>query len=208
MRNNDITYVMFLVEGVGHTTFIESNESKKYKILDFISDTKYRIIERKRTKEELEELGRIWEQEGHLMSKEGYINRIKDELITEPNKDYPNNIIELIGNDYQKYDIIFVRYSSLVIDKLKVFSENTDLIPVFIYPGKASFYDYIGRLYVSGKEDFLIKTKIRNWDKLQENYTNTHLANSLHFPLQVGDYLSTIVSEISYIGEYTNGKFK
>lgn len=82
----------------GKTYAFENN--KDYTILDSDS-SKFSWIERKRTQEELDEIKRVWESEDHLLSGEGYINKIKDDIIKVRNPhfidDYLNHIKENIG---------------------------------------------------------------------------------------------------------------
>ena len=51
------------------------------RVLDLSDDKSYLFTKRKRTYEELDILKKIWEADEHLMSPEGYINQIKDDLI-------------------------------------------------------------------------------------------------------------------------------
>ena len=75
------TLVVSAYPACGKTYFYEKYKDK-YKILDSDSSN-FSWKERKRTEAELQEIKRQWNEESHLMSAEGYINQIKDDLIKE-----------------------------------------------------------------------------------------------------------------------------
>lgn len=142
----------------GKTYAFENN--KDYTILDSDS-SKFSWIERKRTQEELNEIKRIWESEDHLLSGEGYINKIKDDIIKVRNPhfidDYLNHIKENIG----KVDFIFV--SSHLDVRRALEADGIDYITV--YPNQNMKAEWIGRMYLRGSNAAFIKFQSEHWDE-------------------------------------------
>lgn len=106
MNNEKQTIVVFLYPLCGNFRL----ENKKdydilgYKVLE-VKTSSFFVETRKRTAEELEAIKNRWDEEGHLLSGEGYVNRIKDEMIHTFNKDYPSSVVNYIRENIGKEKI-------------------------------------------------------------------------------------------------------
>lgn len=95
----------------------------------------YRTEYRERTEEELQIEKEKWDSTPHLLSGEGYVNRIRHEKIAFLNPEFPNNIIKKI-NELQKeglFDIILVESDSALASALK---QRDDIEFVYFYQEK------------------------------------------------------------------------
>lgn len=95
----------------------------------------YRTEYRERTQEELQIEKEKWDSTPHLLSGEGYVNRIRHEKVAFLNPAFPNNIIEKI-NELQKeglFDTILVESDSILANALK---QREDIEFVYFYPEK------------------------------------------------------------------------
>ena len=95
----------------------------------------YRTEYRERTEEELQIEKEKWDSTPHLLSGEGYVNRIRHEKVAFLNPEFPNNIIEKI-NELQKeglFDTILVESDSTLANALK---QREDIEFVYFYPEK------------------------------------------------------------------------
>ena len=95
----------------------------------------YRTEYRERTEEELQIKKEKWDSTPHLLSGEGYVNRIRHEKIAFLNPEFPNNIIKKI-NELQKeglFDTILVESDSALASALK---QRDDIEFVYFYQEK------------------------------------------------------------------------
>ena len=95
----------------------------------------YRTEYRERTEEELQIEKEKWDSTPHLLSGEGYINRIRHEKVAFLNQDFPNNIIEKI-NELQKeglFDTVLVESDSTLASALK---QHESIEFAYFYPEK------------------------------------------------------------------------
>ena len=95
----------------------------------------YRTEYRERTEEELQIEKEEWDSTPHLLSGEGYINRIRHEKVAFLNPDFPNNIIKKI-NELQKeglFDTILVESDSVLA---KVLKQHESIEFAYFYPEK------------------------------------------------------------------------
>lgn len=95
----------------------------------------YRTEYRERTEEELQIEKEKWDSTPHLLSGEGYINRIRHEKVAFLNPAFPNNIIEKI-NELQKeglFDTVLVESDSTLASALK---QHESIEFAYFYPEK------------------------------------------------------------------------
>lgn len=133
----------------------------------------YRTEYRERTEEELQIEKEKWDSTPHLLSGEGYVNRIRHEKIAFLNPEFPNNIIKKI-NELQKeglFDIILVESDSALASALK---QRDDIEFVYFYQEKKK--KAIAQM-LSDQELPLraIQFYNKNWDwfkNIPQNYPN------------------------------------
>lgn len=140
---------------------------------------------RKRTEEELEKEKEIWNSTEHLLSADGWINRIKDELIKVRDPEFPKNYIEHIKENIGKADFIFVS------SHLQVRQALTDNNIKFctVYPEFNCLNEWIGRMYRRGNDKAFIDFQIKNWDKFVNDIDNEPYGDFL-YRLGHNQYLS------------------
>ena len=85
------TKVICVFHACGRTYYIENIEDDN--IVLNSNSTNFNWMQRKRTAEELEEIRKEWDSVPHLLDGRGYINRIKNDLITVKNPDLINEDI-------------------------------------------------------------------------------------------------------------------
>ena len=112
----------------------------------YISKVPFASITRKRTPMELDAIKKEWDSVPHLLSGEGYISKIKDELITVPNPEFPENLIDYIKEIYDNAKVIFVPINERI---RKALAEHN--IPyVIIYPNNTFTCkaEWVGRAFM------------------------------------------------------------
>lgn len=148
-------------------TYAFENYQNMMSILDSDSSN-FNWMFRKRTEEELETIKKEWESTPHLLSGDGYINKIKDELIKVRNPDFPNNYIEHIKENIGKVDIIFVSSHLQVREALT----NAGIRFCTVYPKKKMLNEWVGRMYRRGNDQKFINFQIEHWDEFVGNISN------------------------------------
>ena len=162
------------------------NYQNTYEILDSDS-SKFSWMKRVRTEEELEQLGKDFDNKGpHLMSTEEFINVHKYDLIKVRNPEFPNNYIqhikEAIENDV---DIIFVSSHLAVRQSL-----NDANIPyITVYPEHNCLNEWVGRMYRRGSNKSFIDFQIEHWNEFVNNVDNEPHGLFVH-RLKYNEYLS------------------
>lgn len=157
------TLVLSCFPAVGKTYLFNNQENKNLKILDSDS-SEYSWIKRKRTEEELQKIRDEWNSEMHLLSGDGYIDRIKNDVITDRNPDFPNNYIEHIKNNIGKTDIILVSSHEDVRKSMRENGINYTLV----YPSYNMKNEWIGRCWIREnykKQSFRTKLLYLKWDE-------------------------------------------
>lgn len=151
------TKVILTIPGSGSKKFFEQNEGEAvlYGVKDFA------FIKRKRTDEELEKLKVEWEKEPHLMSGEGYINQIRNQMIITPNPEFPGNYMEYIKENIGKVDYILVENKKEIRNALR---ENK-ITYIAIFPKKYLKGEWFYRCYMNGYPEIFYKHMSENWDK-------------------------------------------
>ena len=119
------------------------------------------ITKRKRTEEELEEKRKEWDETPHLLSGEGYIDRIRDNTIMVKTPEYPNNYLQYISEHIGKVDYILTTASDDIKKKLI----EMGIRPILVYPDKSLKEEWIGRMFLAGNREPVLKTFAENWDK-------------------------------------------
>ena len=144
-----------------------NNYQDTYKILDSDS-SKFSWMFRKRTEEELEKEKEIWNSTEHLLSADGWINQIKNELIKVRDPEFPKNYIEHIKENIGKADCIFVS------SHLQVRQALTDNSIKFctVYPEPNCLDEWVGRMYRRGNDKAFIDFQIKNWDEFVNDIDN------------------------------------
>ena len=149
-------------------TYAFEHYQDKYSILDLDSDIgKFGWMFRKRTKEELDDIKEAWELEPHLLSGDGYIDKIKDEEIKVRNPNFPANYIEHIKENIGKVDFIFVSNHLIVREAM----EEAGIRYCTVYPKKEMLNEWVGRMYRRGDNDYVIKLHIDHWEEFMNNIT-------------------------------------
>ena len=149
-------------------TYAFEHYQDKYSILDLDSDIgKFGWMFRKRTKEELDDIKEAWELEPHLLSGDGYIDKIKDEEIKVRNPNFPANYIEHIKENIGKVDFIFVSNYLIVREAM----EEAGIRYCTVYPKKEMLNEWVGRMYRRGDNDYVIKLYIDHWEEFMNNIT-------------------------------------
>lgn len=153
------TYVISVYSCCGRDTAIEKYIDK-YKIAN-LRLLKYRFILRKRTEQELQEERDKWDSEPHLMSSEGYINRIKDQDIIDLQENYMEKYIDDIKSNLGKADFIFVDYDLEVRQAL----EDNNIEYICVCPSDNALNEWIGRMYLKHNK-YAVDILIKNWDNI------------------------------------------
>lgn len=149
-------------------TYAFEHYQDKYSILDLDSDIgKFGWMFRKRTKKELDAVKEAWELEPHLLSGDGYIDKIKDEEIKVRNPNFPANYIEHIKENIGKVDFIFVSNHLIVREAM----EEAGIRYCTVYPKKEMLNEWVGRMYRRGDNDYVIKLNIDHWEEFMNNIT-------------------------------------
>ena len=159
---NEETVIISAYPCCGKTYCYENNNG--YSILDSDS-SKFSWIERKRTKEELDEIKKLWDSEDHLLSGEGYINQIKNDIIKVRNPHFVEDYIDHIKENIGKVDFIFV--SSHLEVRRALEAEGIKYIT--IYPDSSLLAEWVGRMYLRGNNASFIKHQIDHWDEYLRN---------------------------------------
>lgn len=162
MNNEKQTVVVFLYPLCGNFRL----ENKKdydilgYKVLE-VDTSSFFVETRKRTAEELEAIKNRWDEEGHLLSGDAYVNRIKDYMVHVFNKDYPSNVVNYIRENIGKYDFIFVDDCKDAIHLLH--DEGIKICKV--HPDPSLLEAYVGKMFLNRYDDYAIKKRIENWEE-------------------------------------------
>lgn len=145
-----------------------NNYQDEYKILDSDS-SKFSWMFRKRTEEELEQLGKDFDSIGpHMLPTDAYINQIRNELIKVRDPEFPKNYIEHIKENIGKVDFIFV--SSHLQVRQALTDNNIEFCTV--YPEFDCLDEWVGRMYRRGNDKAFIDFQIKNWDKFVNDIDN------------------------------------
>ena len=173
-------------------TYMYENFKDKYKILDSDSSN-FSWIERKRTDAELKEIKREWEETPHLLSGDGYINQIKNDLIKVRNPEFPNNYIQHIKDNIGKVDIICVS------SHLKVRQALTDAGIKFItvYPKEDMLDEWIGRMYRRRSSIKFIEFQIEHWNEFVTSIEKEPHGEKL-YRLGHNEYLYDLIGDAIY----------
>lgn len=153
----------------------------------YLPNNDYKYHERVRTKEELQDIKDDWMSKPHLLSGEGYINSIKDNLIIAKNPEYPRNYVDTIlslmdtANQFDNPEILFIDLDSNVIDFL-----NKARKKVFVILTPENFQDiYIGRAFLNGKQAYVQKYmnswNLRYVESMIDKYGEDHPERALIF---------------------------
>lgn len=113
--------------GVGYKSTLPPQNTIK------LSVSTYRTEYRERTEEELQAEKKMWDSTPHLLSGEGYINRIRHEKVAFLNPDFPNNIIEKI-NELEKeglFDTVLIETDGVLANALK---QHKSIEFAYFYP--------------------------------------------------------------------------
>lgn len=153
------THVISAFPASGKTYATEQLRKAGYKVLDSDSSS-FSWVTRKRTPEEIEE-----EEERYRLKRRAIpVDRIKDEMITVRNPDFPNNYIEHIAENIGKADFIFVSSHEEVRKAMKERGIEYSLV----YPTRSCRNEWVGRCYIrelEGNQGFATKLLVDNWDK-------------------------------------------
>lgn len=121
--------IIMCAYGVGYKSTLPPKNVIKLNLIT------YRTEYRERTEEELQIEKEKWDSTPHLLSGEGYVNRIRHEKVAFLNPAFPNNIIEKI-NELQKeglFDTILIESDSTLASALK---QQDDIEFVYFYQEK------------------------------------------------------------------------
>ena len=147
-----------------------------YKVLE-VNTSSFLVETRKRTAEELESIKNKWDEEGHLLSGDAYVNRIKDDMVHTFNKDYPSNVVNYIRDNIGKYDFILVNDCKNTMHLLH--DEGIKICKV--HPDPSLLEAYVGRMFLNGYDDYAIKKRIENWEE------DTALNNEVYSNFVLGE---------------------
>jgi len=175
------------------------NYQDKYSILDSDS-SKFSWIERKRTPKELEAIKRSWNSELHLLSGEGYINKIKDDIIKVRNPNFINDYIQHIKENIGKVDFIFV--SSHLEVRQALMDEGINYVTV--YPSNDMLNEWVGRMYLRGSDKAFIDFQIKHWDDFTKNVTNE--PHGIHL-FRLGTNYDKLYMDLDFL-EHVNNWYK
>ena len=169
----------------GKTYYIENREEENV-VLDLKIDS-FRYMQRKRTLEELEEIRRQWDSVPHLLDGRAYIRRIKDEMISDFNPDFPDNYINVIKENIGKFNYIFVEAKKEIFKLL----ENANIDFTIVFPEQSLLAEYVGRSYMKGNGNVLCDVMIKKWDDWILDIESEIVTNNRkHYRLKHNEYLS------------------
>ena len=171
-------------------TYAYEHLQNEWKILDSDS-SKFSWMMRKRTEEELDAERKAWLTDKHLLSAEGWINRIKDELIKVRNPEFPNNYINYIKENLGKVDFIFVSSHLQVRQALA----DANIPFATVYPELDCLDSWVGRMYRRGSDKNFISFQIAHWFEFQENIMNEPHGEFL-YRLRYNEYLSEYILKL------------
>ena len=174
-------------------TYAFEHYQDRYKILDSDS-SQFSWMQRNYTEEELAEKRKEWESTPHLLSSDGYINKIKNDKITVRNPDFPNNYIKHIKENLGKVDVIFVSSHLSVREAMTV--AGIDFCTVYPYPEMLN--EWVGRMFQRGDNQFFIKNQITKWNEFTKNIENEPHGKML-FRLGNNEYID--IDHILYVME-------
>lgn len=172
-------------------SYMFENYNNDYTILDSDS-SKFSWTERKRTDEELEEMRIRYESERHLLSWNGYYNKIKNDLIKTRNPEFPNNYIQHIKENIGKVDFIFVSTHKQVLKAM----EEAGIEFFIVYPERHLMHEYIGRCYCRPNNGFPIDVLIQNWNNWMddmEEFSKHHVYFTLNYGEHISDYINSLI---------------
>ena len=184
MNKEKQTIVMFMYPFCGNNRLENKRDYDilNYKVLE-VDTNSFFIEKRKHTAEELEAIKNRWDEEGHLLSGEGYINQIKDDKVYLFCTDYPSNMVNYIQDNIGKYDFIFVDDSKDIAHIL----HKKGVKICSLYPDSSLLETYVGRMFLNGCDSSIIKKRIENWKK--DTSWNTDIDAS--FILRDGEVFDT-----------------
>lgn len=174
----------------GKTNFVEKYADTGACI--YLPITDYKILKRKRNKKELEEIRKQWDSSPHLMSGEGYINHIKNDLIVESNKDFPNNFVKAVQKASEVYDYVLLDDTPQVYKVLR----DSKIEFIRILPEKRARDAWIGRMYLKGMKKIYIDRVIENWDfqyRVGADVSTFYLCDDEYLSLQLFEKIKTIL---------------
>jgi len=149
---------------VGRHHLAQYQTDHKVSVL-YIDSSKFSQVYRKRTAEELEEIKKEWDAIPHLLSGQGYINHIKDELILDNNPAFPTNYIQNIQLHNGKYDIILVDADTNIRKSM----QEAGIKYTLVYPSNEMYCEWVGRCYLKDQEkgnSYHIKLLQLQWREL------------------------------------------
>ena len=185
------TKVICVFPACGRTYYIESREDDI--IVLNSNSTNFSWMQRKRTAEELEEIRKEWDSVPHLLDGRGYINRIKNDLITVENPDFPNNYIQYIKDNIGKVDYIFVDTHKEVIKALN----DAGIDFALIFPEQTLKEEWVGRCYLRGAGTTFCDLIASQWDNWILDMEMEVVCNHReHYRLKHGEYLSDVLKHI------------
>ena len=191
MNNEKQTIVVFLYPCCGN----QLKNKKEYDLLGYkvleVDTSSFFVEKRKRTAEELEAIKNRWDEEGHLLSGDGYINRIKDDMTYFFCPDCKSNVVNYIRDNIGKHDFIFVNDNKEIIRLL----HKEGIKVCRIYPDSSLLETYVGKMFLNGDANFLIKKRIESW----EEDTSWNSDIDAGFILRAGE-----VFDISYLNKVYN----
>ena len=161
------TKVISAFPACGKTYAFEKLSNEGCKVLDSDSSL-FSWIERERTEEELQELKEAWDSVPHLLSGDGYIEKIRHDKIKVRNPEFPNNYIQHIKDNIGKVDYIFVSSHKEVRDAL---IEN-NIWFTLAYPARHAKAEWVGRCFLRGSGEKFCQLIADNWDKWIDEMNN------------------------------------
>lgn len=184
----------------GATYFASNNEdTERYEIIDDSAIDSFKYEKRVRTQEELDEIKEWWDSQPHLMSGEGKVDLIRNEVISACNPNYPDNFISYIDKCI-KFDTDFIFISIIRMDLIKRLLEKGEDI-TFVYPEITAKNEYIGRLCFRDIDKSINRFTIKKFDYEWEHYfgmiesiMKDYLIKSI--VLKNNQYISDIIEDI------------
>ena len=164
------TIVLSCFPLVGKSYLYDHQKELGLTILDSDSSS-FSWTKRRRTEEELDELKKEWDNQGHALSGEKYLELIKNRLINVRNPEFPNNYIAHIKENIGKVDIILVSSHENVRKALQEGGIKYRLV----YPSHLMKFEWIGRSWVrenTDKQGFTTKLLYAKWDEWIESCKN------------------------------------
>lgn len=185
------TKIIAAFPACGKTHYFENREDN-CTVLDSDSSS-FSWIYRKMTKEELKLKRKEWESKPHLLSGDGYVNKIKDEEIKVRNPEFPKNYVEYIKEHIGKVDYILVSTHEVVRKALK--EAGIDFAVVF--PKQSLKEEWVGRCFLRGSGEEFCKLIADNWDGWILQMEQEVIYNNRNFyRLAHGEYLSDAIKYI------------